>query len=488
MRILTTGNRLTFALGAILILGFLGVNLFSFRVSSESMRETLINNELPLTSNNIYSEIQASLLRPIYVSSLMANDTFLKDWMLDGEQDVSKVTKYLREIKDRYNVFSTFVVSDITHRYYHFDGILKQVSREVEKDQWFFSMEQHPANYRVDVDANEAANGQLTIFVNHKIADYRGKFIGVTGLGLDAVAVAGLIERYKRNYDREIYFVDRDGRVTSHGDEHYIYRKSIRNDPAIAPVAEEILSGERGSLSYTRAGGNIFLRYRYIPELQWYLIVEQPEREALRPLRRALHVNLAASLGITLLVMLLSGYTVHRFNSRLEHMARTDKMTGLFSREFFEALYEKAVHGAERHDRALSLLLLDVDRFKGINDRFGHLVGDRVLAEVARVVQARQRATDFACRWGGDELIIVLPDCTNESACSLAEELRKQIKEQVRVPGNEPPVTVSVGVASYRSGQSRQELLEQADTNLYRAKHGGRDQVASSGSSAPANG
>ena len=158
MRIaLSSGNRLILTLGAILISGFLAVNLYSLRVSSDALRELLVRNTLPLTSNNIYSDIQESLLRPIYIASLMAHDTFLIDWMTSGEDDPEQVKRYLQAIQERYDVFSAFVISDLSHRYYHFDGILKTVSPASKKDQWFFSMRSHPNPYRVDIDTNEAA-------------------------------------------------------------------------------------------------------------------------------------------------------------------------------------------------------------------------------------------------------------------------------------------------------------------------------------------
>ena len=108
MHLLTSRWKLIILIGTILITGFISINLANYYVSSNSVRSALINNELPLTSNNIYSEIQANLLRPIYISSMMANDTFLKDWIKEGEKDVNKIIKYLAEIQNKYAVASTF--------------------------------------------------------------------------------------------------------------------------------------------------------------------------------------------------------------------------------------------------------------------------------------------------------------------------------------------------------------------------------------------
>lgn len=470
--------RLIATLGVILLVGFVAVNVVSFQVSREAVRKALVNNELPLTSDNIYSEIQASLLRPIYISSLMAHDTFLKDWMLEGERDQQKVVRYLREIRQRYDVFSTFVVSALTMRYYHFNGILKEMSPSVAKDQWFFTMAGHDQGYRVDVDANEAAANRLTIFVNHKIHDTAGRFIGVAGLGLDVATVAQLIEHYRARYGRNIYFVDRQGTVKSHSDERIVDEVNIRDGAGIAAVADEILAGDQGSLSYVGDQGRIFLCYRYIPELAWFLIVEESEEAALATLRRALYVNILIGGSITLLVLLVSGFTVHRFQERLERLASIDRLSGLFNRHFFEILFANALSMARRYRQDLSLLLFDIDLFKQINDRHGHMAGDEVIRRTAAIVKQSRRATDIASRWGGDEFMILLSDCDEPNARRIAEELRRKIQEEVRVVGGDRPVTISVGVAAYRHGEGPEELIARVDARLYAAKEAGRNRVA----------
>lgn len=471
-------NRLSITLSIILVAGFLAVNVTSLRVSSESVRETLVQHELPLTSNNIYSEIQASLLRPIYISSLMAHDTFLKDWMLSGERDTDKVTRYLREIKRKYGVFSTFVVSALSQRYYHFDGVLKRVSPESAKDQWFFTMQTHPKQYRVDLDTNEAANHRLTIFINHKILDEAGRFIGVTGLGLDVATTSQLIEDYKTRYDRDIFFVDRHGMIKSHGDNRLIDRANIKDRPGIGEVAERMLSGDQGSLSYAGPDGNVFVRYRYIPELDWYLLVKQSERQALAPLRHAFYVNLAISAVITLFVLVISGYTVRRFQARLQRMATVDKLSGLFNRQFFEVLFEKAANTAMRQGYDLSLLLFDIDRFKEINDRLGHLAGDALIEQVARVAQEDRRDSDIVARWGGDEFVVLLSGCDEEHGRQIGDALRRRLAHRVRYPNGTRSLTISIGVAGYRAGDDLKDLIARADAKLYAAKAAGRNRVA----------
>ena len=469
--------KLLFILGAILVSGFVVVNFANYLVSSNSIRSALINNELPLTSNNIYSEIQASLLRPIYISSLMANDTFLKDWVIEGETDLNKITRYLTEIQKKYQVASTFLVSAKTHRYYHTKGVLKSVSPQVPKDSWFFSMESHEGNYRVDVDANEANRNQLTIFVNHKLHDFEGNFIGVTGLGLDVVNVANMIDRYTENYQRSIYFVDRKGFIKSHTDESMIDTVNILKLPGISTVADKLLTGDSGFLIYDRAQDTVLLSYRYIPELDWFLLVEQTEDVALAPLRNALFFNLIISAAITLLVLLISGFTIHHFQSHLESMAKTDKLTGLFNRQYFDVLFAHVINNVGRHTSRLSLALFDVDNLKTVNDQEGHLGGDRLLQSVSLLAREHIRKNDVIARWGGDEFVILFQDCDAKTAAQLMDRIRLRIFSTANQ--EEAPVqkSISVGIAEFEPEDTCETLLARADTQLYEAKRKGRNRI-----------
>ena len=477
MPLFTTRWKLLFILGTILVSGFIGVNYANYLVSSNSIRSALINNELPLTSNNIYSEIQASLLRPIYISSLMANDTFLKEWVVEGEQDIERITRYLTEIQNKYQAASTFLVSANTLRYYHTGGILKSVSPNVPKDAWFFSMESHDKNYRVDVDANEANRNHLTIFVNHKLHDFEGNFIGITGLGLDVMNVALMIDRYSENYQRNIYFVDRKGFIKSHPDHSIIDRVNILKMPGIASVAETLLGGDNGFLVYDRADNTVLLSYRYIPELDWFLLVELPEDVALAPLRQALYFNLVISAVITLLVLLISGFTVHRFQASLESMARTDKLTGLYNRQFFDALFSHTMDNLGRHTTRLSLALFDIDHLKTVNDQEGHLAGDRLLQSVALLAREHVRKNDVIARWGGDEFVILFQECDATTAVRLMDRIRERIVAAINTGGETLHKSISAGVAEYEPGDTCETLLARADSQLYEAKRQGRNRV-----------
>jgi diguanylate cyclase (GGDEF)-like protein len=157
---------------------------------------------------------------------------------------------------------------------------------------------------------------------------------------------------------------------------------------------------------------------------------------------------------------------------RLESLLREDALTGLLNRRAILAQLGGMVSGARRHRHALSVAMVDLDGFKGINDAYGHAAGDQVLVAAVRAMRARLRAEDHLGRLGGEEFLVVLPDTDAEAALSVAEKLRRHV---AAAPGP-VRVTCSVGVATW-AGETPEALLQRADEALYAAKQGGRDRV-----------
>ncbi len=156
--------------------------------------------------------------------------------------------------------------------------------------------------------------------------------------------------------------------------------------------------------------------------------------------------------------------------------AATDALTGIPNRAYFEELVEMLGRGGRRANDALGILMLDLDHFKALNDRYGHPVGDEVLRGVGRVLRGTVRADDVPARYGGEEFVVVLRRATEESAVEIAQRLRQAVRSlHTSELGIDAPVTVSVGVAV--GVVSARSLVERADAALYRAKRHGRDRV-----------
>lgn len=170
-----------------------------------------------------------------------------------------------------------------------------------------------------------------------------------------------------------------------------------------------------------------------------------------------------------------------RYHEEIYQLATADPLTDLYNRRQFVELLEKELARAANHNRPLVLLIVDIDHFKSINDRFGHPTGDAVLKKVALALRGLAREEFITARIGGEEFAVVLPEHALEQAVGFAEGLREGIAGlALAMPGGPEQVTVSIGAAAWAGGMNgSSDLMEAADAELYRAKQGGRNRVCS---------
>lgn len=174
--------------------------------------------------------------------------------------------------------------------------------------------------------------------------------------------------------------------------------------------------------------------------------------------------------------------------SVLERESITDPLIGIYNRRHFDRRLTEEIAVSKRYDLPLSMLMLDIDHFKSINDKYGHQVGDLVLKNLGRVILKVVRETDIVARYGGEEIAVVLPLTPVDSAANLAERLRKAIEQFIIVPADENKgskaltMTVSIGVAGLDERVTENRvLIENTDKALYKAKQMGRNRVVVSG-------
>ena len=164
-----------------------------------------------------------------------------------------------------------------------------------------------------------------------------------------------------------------------------------------------------------------------------------------------------------------------------EKAAKTDELTGLPNRRAMQNQLERELHRFSRSGHHFSVILLDIDHFKQVNDHYGHDAGDQILQDFASLLVELSRTSDLASRWGGEEFLLLLPDTSLLEALALAERLRSAVEQHEFIhDGQHIPVTISAGVCTTNRAGSIEELLRQADNNLYSAKSQGRNRITPS--------
>jgi diguanylate cyclase (GGDEF)-like protein len=292
-----------------------------------------------------------------------------------------------------------------------------------------------------------------------------------------------LIDSDQARLQRNRYFVDGKGNIVLAA--ATAKRLNILKSPGISAIAPHILSNKKSeaqALEYKTETGSMLLNARFIPELGWYLLVEQDLGSAVKPLQDMLMLNAAIGGFITLIILIMLTLVVRRYQSRLEKSAATDQLTTLMNRQAFDFVFANALLDSERSRQPMCVALIDIDFFKKMNDKHGHLVGDHVLREIAMISKRSLRESDVICRWGGEEFLILLKNCTLEKATSIAENLRATIaandfSRTTDLARKRLSVTVSMGVAECKDKETEDSVFERADVALSQAKESGRNSV-----------
>lgn len=184
------------------------------------------------------------------------------------------------------------------------------------------------------------------------------------------------------------------------------------------------------------------------------------------------------SIGQTVFKLVYKTSAELHLEEELFFAATSDALTGLPNRRWFDEQAARLLAQSQRHQMALSALMIDLDHFKAINDRYGHPTGDAVLVAVAWLIRGQKRQEDLICRYGGEEFLLLLPLTDADGAAQLAERIRAAVAaEPVQHGEHRVPVTVSAGVGDWVVGERLGELIARVDAALYEAKRSGRDRV-----------
>jgi diguanylate cyclase (GGDEF)-like protein/PAS domain S-box-containing protein len=199
-----------------------------------------------------------------------------------------------------------------------------------------------------------------------------------------------------------------------------------------------------------------------------------PPAEAQTPALAAVKDQLAVTVAEDLALALAN----LRLRETLQSQAIRDPLTGLFNRRYLEETMERELNRVKRQKTSLSVIMMDLDHFKQYNDTFGHSAGDELLSALGPLLKSQIRGEDIACRYGGEEFLLIMPGVSMEIARERAENLRQAVKEMHQHHPGLKPATLSLGVAVYPDhGDTGGQLIRSADAALYRAKHAGRDRV-----------
>jgi two-component system, cell cycle response regulator len=242
-------------------------------------------------------------------------------------------------------------------------------------------------------------------------------------------------------------------------------------------------------MMYPQSGYELFEFLKEDPTLKWIPLVVLSGRDDLEDKVRCLRLGADDYVTKPFQYDELEArvYSLLKRSKQFEEMAFRDVLTGVYNRRYFDQQLQMELRWVQRDNSPITLAFIDIDRFKHVNDTYGHHIGDLVLQGLSHLLQQNIRGTDFLARYGGEELVILLPDTTAKQALNLLERIAEVVRSQpmARHQGQEFTITFSAGISQWEPGMTAQKWIELADDAMYQAKQLGRDRtVLSQGMSA----
>jgi len=516
----------------ILLVALLSVGLTLFSSITSGYRvnqQTLLENTLE--TNRVYAQKLASTTDNYFKATLQELAYSAKDVSRYFEQSDSELLLFneTKRLFEQSNTFNSVIITSASGK----------VIAESPQSLHLLGEQVETAGGRQALAERKpliskpflSMTNRLIVFISQPIFDGEGNYLGFVGGSiylLEKNILNDLLGKHFYEDGSYVYVVDEDGRILYHPSKERIGDIVTGNS-----VIEDIMSGNSGAKRLVNSYGiDMLAGYAYMPATKWGTVSQRPTEAALlssidlrnqmilkalpflllsililvfisgriaAPLQQLAHyarsitesknqteienVNAWYYEAVQLENALVKSFSVYEDKvNYFSHQSTTDPLTGLVNRRMLDEHTKEWTEEGTPY----SIILFDIDRFKRVNDTFGHSVGDEVLKFVADEMRVVSRARDICCRYGGEEFILLLPETTKLEAFDVAERLRKKLETTISPSGE--TVTISAGIASLpECGNHIIELIEMADKYLYEAKSTGRNKsiMANISSSAP---
>lgn len=480
MRILSEKYRSLAVIGAVLVAGLCATGATTYVAVHDAAQGAVAARVLPLASDAAFADLQAEFMRPAQVASLMAADSFARDWLLQGEASAEPIQRYLAELRQRTGAKSMFFASERTRRHYGSEGEPTALQENSAQDAWFFRIREAKVPFVIELGSERTNGGTPTLFVTQRMLDKDGNFLAAVGAGFSTEGLLRIIDSHRRRFDTNIYLIDAQHRVVSLGASATPASDTFDSLPGIGGLAQALLHNKTMpvSMAVPLGSGTMHVSSRFLPATGWHLLVEARDEAGTALAGKLVAINAAIGTAATLLALILVALMRKRYQDQLGQMAGSDTLTGLLNRQAFDLVFRQAAREADRYGRPLSGVLFDIDFIKQVNERHGNDAGDEVLRIIGRLVRGLLRESDIITRWNGEEFFVLLKECTLEQAVVVAEKIRQEVDLHdfsSAIPDGH--VTISLGVAQHEAGETASSFFRRADEALFKAKMNGRNRL-----------
>ncbi|QHI71703.1 sensor domain-containing diguanylate cyclase [Aminipila terrae] len=462
-----------------IVAGFIGIVNRDTR-TYQDLVEHHLENIVSLADTDISKHIENSMTKPVMVSKTMANDEFLKEWLSQEKENVGdsaylkQLYEYLKAYQKEYNYTTVFCISAQTDNYYYQNGLNKTVSNSDPHDVWYYNFIKSGREYDLQVDTNESNKNNITVFVNFRVESSDGRLLGVIGVGLQVASIEEAIHAYEDDYDLSVYIINAGGAKNSFtGDtEIFVKKEDLTKRTGIRDKIEMNNSDKPKMQWFTSGDERKCVITKYDDTLGWYLVLEKDTNSISSMFQKGIKGNIVFML-ISLVICIMVTTTVFlNYNKRMVAMENIDELTGLPNRKLFFKRYAAFVR--KHREQRNTMFMFDIDHFKCINDTYGHMFGNAILAMVGEELRQTVNEYGIGARWGGDEFLGILAVESQE-----AEQILQQLMDKLKKGStdNRYHVTISVGMAEINPKLSTEQMVNKVDEALYCSKEGGRNKI-----------
>lgn len=422
----------------------------------------------------VFSLINEELMQPLHVSLTLAHSQRMKELMDTSEIDEPAMVDFLMSLEKNLGL-SFFAASEKAHKQYYSDG--RTLALTEGKVEWYFELKKSDNKFF-------AALGQkddIHLYIDVKIYNDQGEFLGFVGIGKSLHQFWSKFKQHKSIFGYELMFVNNKHEIILSSDEGLLANKEklvhLEDLSWYGQVKKQVTKQQSLDSSLIKIANEEFLISEiYIETLDWTLFLLSPLKGRKADITETFMVNVALLLILIVFLFIIGHYLIKYFADNIEETLHQDALTGLVNRHGVEQGYEKISHD----DKAFSLIMVDIDHFKKINDSYGHNAGDLIIQNVSQLLQDSVRELDIVGRWGGEEFILLLPGANLSLAQAIAERMRIRLAAmKINHVEHQLSVTASFGVTFSQKSIDLKKVVAVADKALYQAKQQGRNKVCS---------
>ncbi len=466
---------------------FAVLTLSSLR-NRELQQKFIAHTALPLLNQSLLTQLQQDLATVQNSVTQVTTDPFIRHWLSQSEADSNSLQTYFKTLCARLQAEHCSLMVVDTQQVFDTHAGVKTISDAEANAQWLAALKNRPTttlehgiNYSTQAGQNTRLHSET-----EALFDDKKQALAVFKLDFSVDRLRQLIGQLQTRYQVRINFVDQKGNlVLASALSKNRQDEQAQNLAALKHLSPTIFSSnsvEAQALEYGQGQEKTLALNQAIPQLAWNLLIEKPLVKDIQLQQDAsLLWSAIAGFGF-LLILVLGFFSTRHFLSKLEQSAATDSLTGLLNRQAFDFVFQQALLDSERSRLPVCVALIDIDFFKKFNDKHGRLIGNHCLKELAQIIKRALRESDIVCRWGGEEFLLMLKNCSLEKATSIAENLRTSIagydfSRTTDLSKHRINISVSMGVAECRTHETEDSVFERAEIALAQAKESGRNLV-----------